>query len=69
MLTIYQRRLSSNLRAALRPISTDPAADAETLGALIDGLYLRAALGADMSAQDALGHALNVAHKLIEGRA
>jgi TetR/AcrR family transcriptional repressor of bet genes len=43
LLGVYQRRLRSNLRAALRP---DPAADrlADGLGALIDGLYLREVL-------------------------
>ncbi|MEP1586557.1 MAG: transcriptional regulator BetI [Tateyamaria sp.] len=47
LLELYQRRLRSNLTHALRPLSGDPRADAETLGALIDGLYLRAALSED----------------------
>jgi TetR/AcrR family transcriptional repressor of bet genes len=49
LLQLYQRRLRSNLTHALRPLSTDARGDAEMLGALIDGLYLRAALSADGS--------------------
>ncbi len=43
LLAIYQRRLRSNLRSALRP---HPSAErlADALGALIDGLYLREVL-------------------------
>ncbi|MEM6373842.1 MAG: transcriptional regulator BetI [Pseudomonadota bacterium] len=47
LLTLYQRRLCSNLTHALRPLSAAPRKDAEMLGALIDGLYLRAALSPD----------------------
>jgi len=46
LLRIYQRRLRSNLLYALRPLvgaRAEPAA--ETLAALIDGFYIRAALG------------------------
>lgn len=46
LLRLYQRRLRSNLIHALRPISTDPEALADAIAALIDGLYIRAALGA-----------------------
>ena len=53
LLVLYQRRLRSNLTHALRGISTDPRGDAETLGALIDGLYLRAALAKDESGDSA----------------
>jgi TetR/AcrR family transcriptional regulator, transcriptional repressor of bet genes len=45
LLSVYQRRLQSNLVAALRPLvgaRANPVAD--RLGALIDGVYLRAAL-------------------------
>ncbi|WP_157056543.1 choline-binding transcriptional repressor BetI [Pseudorhodobacter aquimaris] len=45
LLSVYQRRLRSNLRYALRPLvgaRADALADA--LGALIDGVYLREAL-------------------------
>lgn len=59
LLTLYQSRLRSNLTHALRPLSDHPETDAETLAALIDGLYLRAALtdgGGGTTARDiALG--------------
>lgn len=46
LLTVYQRRLHSNLVHALRPLVGMRAGEAaETLAALIDGLYIRAALG------------------------
>lgn len=46
LLTVYQRRLRSNLTHALRPAAgRDAPVLAETLAALIDGIYLRAALG------------------------
>ena len=45
LLAIYQGRLRSNLRAALRPLAGGRTEDiAESLGALIDGLYLREVL-------------------------
>ncbi|MDO5614194.1 MAG: transcriptional regulator BetI [Paracoccus sp. (in: a-proteobacteria)] len=44
LLRVYHRRLYSNLVFALRPLTDQPQAVAQTLGALIDGLYLRAAL-------------------------
>lgn len=45
LLTIYERRLQSNLTDALRPLVGDRAPRiAETVGALIDGVYLRQAL-------------------------
>ncbi len=44
LLTVYQRRLRSNLLVALRPLVTDAEAVAATVAALIDGAYLRAAL-------------------------
>lgn len=47
LLTVYHRRLRSNLVANLRPLVGDRSEDvAERLAALIDGLYLRHALGA-----------------------
>ena len=49
LLRIYQRRLRSNLVHALRGRCRAPDTVADQLGALIDGVYLRAALsGADM---------------------
>ena len=52
LLTIYQSRLRANLTHALRPLTAQPEAHAETLAALIDGLYLRAALS-DAGCSDA----------------
>ncbi|PTX54086.1 TetR family transcriptional regulator [Litoreibacter ponti] len=46
LLTVYQRRLRSNLLFALRPLTRAPEAQAEAIAAMIDGLYIRAALGA-----------------------
>jgi TetR/AcrR family transcriptional repressor of bet genes len=46
LLQVYHRRLRSNLLAGLRPLVGAGAPDAaETLAALIDGFYIRAALG------------------------
>lgn len=46
LLRLYQRRLRSNLRHALRPLAGARADNlAEILAAQIDGVYLRAALG------------------------
>ena len=45
LLAVYQRRLRSNLLVGLRPLVGDRAEGvAESLGALIDGLYLREVL-------------------------
>ena len=44
LLRVYQRRLHSNLVHALRGRTDRPAEVATTLAALIDGVYLRAAL-------------------------
>ena len=45
LLHVYHRRLRSNLLADLRPLVAGRAVEvAETLGALIDGVYLRQAL-------------------------
>ena len=65
LLTLYQRRLRSNLTHALRPLSSDAKADAETLSALIDGLYLRAALARGMDAQRACQTAQRTLDQLI----
>ncbi|WEF25987.1 transcriptional regulator BetI [Paracoccus sp. S3-43] len=58
LLRVYHRRLRSNLIVALRPLTDHPAAVADTLGALIDGVYLRAVLTRGGLDADA-------AHKLI----
>lgn len=44
LLRVYHLRLRSNLIHALRPLTDRPEAVADTMGALIDGVYLRAAL-------------------------
>jgi TetR/AcrR family transcriptional repressor of bet genes len=66
LLIVYQARLRSNLTHALRPISTQPEQHAETLAALIDGLYLRAALSDSGSARAACTQALTLLGILIE---
>ena len=46
LLVVYQRRMLSNLKHTLRPLVQDRCGDdAAMLAALIDGLYIRAALG------------------------
>ncbi|MDO5646868.1 transcriptional regulator BetI [Paracoccus sp. (in: a-proteobacteria)] len=42
LLRVYHRRLRSNLIAALRPRNAAPETTADAIGAMIDGLYLRA---------------------------
>lgn len=44
LLSIYQRRLRSNLCHALRPLAANPESAAERIAALIDGMYLREGL-------------------------
>lgn len=68
LLRIYQRRLRSNLRHALRPISPSPDVDAETLAALIDGLYLRAALSESGTPAEASALALSTLDTLVGSR-
>ncbi|SMX33177.1 choline-binding transcriptional repressor BetI [Octadecabacter ascidiaceicola] len=58
LLRLYQRRLQSNLTHALRPLSVTPVDDAHTLAALIDGLYLRAALSRSPNPEAAQATAL-----------
>lgn len=54
LLRVYQARLRSNLRHALRLRGhAAPVAMAERLAALIDGLYLRAALGGAFDGREA----------------
>ena len=68
LLRLYQRRLKSNLSHALRGITRHPEADAETLAALIDGLYLRSALARVQSAESARRSALNTLNTLLEAQ-
>ncbi|WP_300032164.1 transcriptional regulator BetI [uncultured Roseobacter sp.] len=69
LLRIYQGRLQSNLIHALRPLSPQPEAHAEMIGALIDGLYLRAALSRSKSADGARASAHAALETLLEGKA
>ena len=57
---IYQRRLRTNLIHALRPVCSAPEAASDTLAALIDGLYIRAALNDPEAPGEARDHALRV---------
>ena len=66
LLLMYQKRLQSNLTHALRPISPTPAAHAEILAALIDGLYLRAALSRAATADAARGAVLSTLNTFLE---
>lgn len=63
---IYQSRLYSNLVHALRPVVRNPGEVANDLRALIDGLYIQAALGAPGEPDLACAHALRVLDTLIE---
>ncbi len=63
---VYQRRLRTNLTHALREISPRPHEDAETLAALIDGLYLRAALSRNGTAAAASTSALTTLDLLLK---
>jgi TetR/AcrR family transcriptional repressor of bet genes len=49
LLRVYQSRLRSNLIHALRPVAQEPEALADAIAAMVDGLYIRAALGAPIS--------------------
>ncbi len=66
LLRLYQGRLRSNLIHALRPISAAPKAHADMIAALIDGLYLRAALSGSHSAKDACDTAQRALDALLE---
>ncbi|MCA0869329.1 transcriptional regulator BetI [Seohaeicola saemankumensis] len=66
---VYQSRLRSNLSHALRGQTNDPAAAAATLTALIDGLYIRAALNAPETPERATEHAFSVLDLLTGARA
>lgn len=68
LLHLYQSRLRSNLTHALRPLSSAPRRDAEMLGALIDGLYLRAALSPEESVAEAKACAVRALETLIGAR-
>ncbi|MBJ3762303.1 transcriptional regulator BetI [Maribius pontilimi] len=61
LLRVYQQRVRSNLRAGLRTRGhADPEGMAETLAALIDGVYLRVALGGRIGPAAACAQVLRV---------
>ncbi|QBF32867.1 transcriptional regulator BetI [Thalassococcus sp. S3] len=66
LLTVYRRRLHSNLLYGLRPLVDTPEETAEVIGALIDGVYIRQALrhGA-MSHEAAIELVLTQVRRLI----
>ncbi len=64
---IYQNRMRSNLCHALRPATDAPGAAAETVIALIDGLYIRTALHPADTPQHATAHVLAVLELLKAG--
>lgn len=66
LLRIYQARLRSNLRHALRPISDDAATAASALAAMIDGVYLRQALASD--AEDTAALLRDAAKRFLKPR-
>ncbi len=68
LLRLYQARLRSNLVHAMRPLTDTPTEDAETLGALIDGLYLRAALAQNTDVDLALATAMRALDRLTGDR-
>ena len=70
LLGVYQRRLRSNLVHELRPLAGDRApAIAETVAALMDGIYIRAALAPDdLGGEDAAESTLATLDKLLEAR-
>ena len=65
---IYQARIRSNLTHALRGRTDDPTGLAATLAALIDGLYIRAALHDPEIPERAIVHALDVLSGLTGAR-
>ena len=68
LLRIYQGRLRSNLVHALRVHVENPHPVAAMLGALIDGIYLRAALRGSGFERDAVAQVMACARALIGSR-
>lgn len=67
LLGIYQARLASNLTHALRPLAPGAAADlADAIAALIDGLYIRHALGGAADGPEAAARVLALADVLVD---
>lgn len=70
LLSVYQRRMRSNLLHEVRPLAGDRApAIAETLATLIDGIYLRSALTAgDVAGEEASQRTLATLDFMLEPR-
>ncbi|WP_208348873.1 choline-responsive transcriptional repressor BetI [Pseudaestuariivita rosea] len=69
LLHVYRRRLRSNLIHALRPMTDRPDRVADTLAALIDGLYLRQALNdTSVPAKEATARIMAAADDLINSK-
>ncbi len=70
LLSVYHRRLRSNLVRDLRPLVGDRAHGvAQRLGGLIDGLYLRTAINPDdMTGDSATAHVLETLEIEIEAK-
>jgi TetR/AcrR family transcriptional repressor of bet genes len=68
LLVIYQSRLRSNLTHALRQMGPNAEDHAEVIAALIDGLYLRAALSDASSGAVAQRSAVATLNRLLEGQ-
>lgn len=69
LLGVYHRRLRSNLVFAFRPLVADPEQAAETVSALIDGVYLRQVLRSDaMTNAEAIGLILRAVDRLKDPR-
>ena len=67
LLSIYHRRLRSNLLAGLRPLVADPEKTAETIAAMIDGAYLRQVLRPGMLSNTAASQlVLDMAAQLLD---
>ncbi len=70
LLTIYHMRLRSNLVHAFRALVDEPHTAAETVGAMIDGVYLRQVLRPEaMAHAEAVELVLATARRLIGARA
>lgn len=66
LLGVYHRRLRSNLVCDFRPLVENPEEAAETIGALIDGVYLRQVLRPEaMSNDEAIDLVLSAVKRLI----
>ncbi|WP_146589780.1 choline-binding transcriptional repressor BetI [Puniceibacterium confluentis] len=68
LLRVYRLRLQSNLTHALRVHVRNPEPLAEALGAMIDGIYLRAALQGVGFEKDAEARVMDCADALIRGQ-